>query len=82
MAQLGIIPGLCDSKTHSLPIKPCRSLTERKSTGCGLQRAITAHSVDSILQVGTLFESQNNQAKLVYYDPIFQKEKLRLNEEK
>lgn len=63
MAQLGIIPGLCDSKAHLLPIKPCRSLAEHKSTSCGLQRAIIADSYG-------MFKSRSNQAGLVSYDPM------------
>lgn len=81
MAQLGIIPGLCDSKAHSLPITPCRFLIEYKSMGWVLERAIIANSY-GIYSLRTYLTSQNNQAELVYCDPMFQKEKPRLTEDK
>lgn len=51
MAQLGIVAGLCDSRAHSLPIIPRRSLSEHKSMGFRLGEKLWIILMDCILHV-------------------------------
>lgn len=80
MAQLGIIAGLCESRAHSLPIIPCRSLPEHKSMGCRLGEKLQLILMDCNLHVDCLILKTT---KLLWYimTPFFQ-EKLWLREDK